>query len=115
MFSTYGRIVLLSDALWNNARTKFQLTFPKHLNVPITKALIIRDKKQLSMPVSELELFNAAVATYDFDMTVENDAPRVQLLSVAHDDRVSLIDCCEHHRGAQTTARCHRHVAECLQ
>ena len=68
-----------------------------------------------SLPVAELKQFNSAIPPCDFDLAVENHAPRIQFLAVVHHNRVGLLDRRKDHRAAQRMARCHRQVTERLQ
>ena len=62
-----------------------------------------------------MEVLDGGVGTRDLDVAVEDDAPRVELLAVVHDDRTGLLDHGEHHDGAQRPPRRQRHVRERLQ
>ena len=48
----------------------------------------------------------------DFYVAVDDDAPRVELLSIVHDNRTGLLDDGEYHDAAQSSAHRQRHVRE---
>ena len=65
-------------------------------------------------PVAHVQVLDGGVGPLDLDVPVEDDRPRVELLSVVHNDCVCLLDDCEHHDGAQGAPGRQRHVGERL-
>ena len=57
------------------------------------------------LPVAHVEMFNGSVGTGDLHVSVEYNAPRVELFSVVHDDGSRLLHHREHHDGAQRSSR----------
>ena len=52
------------------------------------------------LPVAHVEMLYGSVGAGDLHVSVQYNAPRVELLSVVHDDGSSLLHHSEHHDGA---------------
>ena len=57
------------------------------------------------LPVAHVQMFNGSVRTGDLHVSVQYNAPRVELFSVVHDDGCRLLHHREHHDGAQRSSR----------